>query len=41
MKSFKLTINEQRKTNTIYMLLDEVDELQIQDGVAQTLFKFM
>jgi len=29
MKSFKLTINEERKTNTIYMLLDEVDELQI------------
>jgi hypothetical protein len=41
MKSFKLTINEQRKTNTIYMLLDEVDELQIQDRIAQTLFKFM
>jgi hypothetical protein len=23
------------------MLLDEVDELQIQDRIAQTLFKFM
>jgi hypothetical protein len=35
-----MATTSQRKTNTIYMLLDEVDELQIQDGIAQT-FKFM